>query len=53
MPDPREQQFAEALLAMLGDRVCYRDLVGGITSPAPGITRLLQMKNRNAAFYQN
>lgn len=53
MPDPREQQFAEALLATLGDLVCYCDPVGGITSPAPAITRLLKMKNRNAAFYQN
>jgi hypothetical protein len=53
MQNAQEQPFAEALLATLGDLVCYCDPTGGITSPAPGIARLLKIKSRYPAFYQD
>lgn len=53
MQSPEEQQFVEALLAGLGDLVCYCDPVGGITSPARDISRLLKIKSRYPAFFQD
>ena len=53
MQSVEEQQFVEALLAALGDLVCYCDPVGGTTSPAPDISRLLKIKSRFPALYQN
>ena len=53
MTDPRQQQFAEALLATSGDLVCYCEPVGNIVQPASGMAALLKSKARNPALYQD
>ena len=48
-----DQEFAEALIATSGDVPCYCDPVGGIVSPAKGISELLKLKPLHPALFQN